>query len=183
MNNSNRRHTVMINSRFQITLILKFIALNTAIMLVFGFLMYLFLDSEIQGNFRSAQVTYKNVKAMLFPIVVTLSLLNLVFSSILTAVYVLMASFRIAGPMYRFNQALREMASGRLRPYTSIREKDQFNECSSNLGALACRLSETFDSLHRLSEEIESLPGVSEHREIVAKLSELKAELDKYRST
>lgn len=183
MDKVNRRHTVMINGRFQIALIVKFIALNVAIMLLFGFFMYLFLDSEIQGNFRSAQVTYKNVKAMLFPIVVTLSILNLVLSSILTSGYVLMASFRIAGPMYRFNQALREMASGRLRPYTSIREKDQFTECSSNLGALAHTLSESFDRLHRLTEEIESLPGVSEHREIVSKLSELKAELDRYRSS
>jgi len=183
MDNANRRHTVMINSRFQITLIVKFIALNAVIMLLFGFFMYLFLDSEIQGNMRSAQVTYKNVKAMLFPIVVTLSLLNLVFSSILTTGYVLMASFRIAGPMYRFNQAIREMTSGRLRPYTAIREKDQFYECSSNLGALARTLSESFDRVHRITEEIESLPGVSEHREIVVKLSELKAELDKYRSS
>ena len=54
MDNSNRRHSVMINRRFQIQLILKFIALNVIIMGLFGLLMYLFLDNEIQGNFRSA---------------------------------------------------------------------------------------------------------------------------------
>jgi HAMP domain-containing protein len=180
MEKSNRRHSVMINRKFQIQLILKFIALNILIMLLFGLFMYLFLDNEIQGNFRSARVTYKNVKAMLFPIVVTLSILNILFTSILTAAFVLIASFRIAGPIYRFNQALTEIAQGKLLPYTAIREKDQLYECSKSLNALSQNIASSFEQLRGLTLEAEELAKSEGSKELRTKLEEIKKILEKY---
>ena len=57
-----RRKIVLINRKFQINLILKFLVVNIAVMALFGVLMYLFLDSEIEANLLSSHTKYKNMK-------------------------------------------------------------------------------------------------------------------------
>lgn len=129
----NKRNTLLINRTFQFRLIIKFVILNTAIMAIFGFLMYLFLNSEIDSNLRSAHVTYQNLKDMLFPIILTLSLINILFSSFAIAIFTLIASHRIAGPQFRFLQTLMDIKERDLTTSRDIREEDQFQTSSEAL--------------------------------------------------
>ena len=57
---------------------------------------------------------------MLLPIVITLSVVNLVAMSVATTAIVLYASHRIAGPLYRFNQALNAMGGRDLGAMAAI---------------------------------------------------------------
>ena len=107
-------------------------------------------------------------------------MINILFASILTAAFVLLASFRIAGPMYRFNQALGEIIQGKLNAYTKIREKDQLYECSKTLGELSQSLSTSFLSLKTLLGEAEALAAHSVNPELQAKLEEIKTVLERY---
>ncbi|MBN2041448.1 MAG: hypothetical protein JW864_15520 [Spirochaetes bacterium] len=128
-----RRHIILINKSFQFRLIIKFIIVNIIILILFSIFLYLFLNSEVESNLQSAHVTYKNIKDMLFPIILTLSILNIIISSILISIFVLYASHKVAGPLYRFNEALKSILNRNLHPVTSIREGDQLFECSTNL--------------------------------------------------
>ena len=114
----NRRKIVLINKKFQFRLIAMFILLNAVIMIVFGAIMFLFLNSEIEANLNSAHVTYSNLSQMLFPILLTLSGLNIIISSIVIAGFVLFASHKLAGPLYRFNSVIDEMNN---RNFSSFR--------------------------------------------------------------
>jgi hypothetical protein len=100
---------------------------------LFGGILFLFLRGEVESNLQSAHVTYKTVGAMLFPIILTLSLLILAVLSVTTSYVVLHASHRIAGPMYRFNHTLRELSGRNLKAMTKIREDDQLAEISASL--------------------------------------------------
>ena len=106
-----RRHIIMINKSFQFKLIVKFIIVNIIIMILFGIFLYIFLNSEVESNLQSAHVMYKNIKDMLFPIILTLSFLNILVSSIIIGIFVLYASHRLAGPLYRFNTALGDIVN------------------------------------------------------------------------
>ena len=63
---------------------------------------------------------------MLFPILLTLSLINIIISSVVIAGFVLFASHKLAGPIYRFTQSLEEMSNKNFSPFPEIREGDQF---------------------------------------------------------
>jgi hypothetical protein len=128
-----KRRIKLINRDFQVGLMLKLIALQAVLLALFGVALYLFLRGEVGANLASAHVAYKTVGSMLFPIVLTLSLLNLALTAFTTALAVLYASHRIAGPLFRFNQALKEMGSRKLQTMTKIREDDQLAEISATL--------------------------------------------------
>ena len=54
MSNFSQRKIVLINRKFQYKMIAKFILLNMAILLLFSTLIYLFLNSEVEANLKSA---------------------------------------------------------------------------------------------------------------------------------
>jgi len=149
-----RRKIVMINRKFQINLILKFIIVNIGIMALFGFLIYLFLDSELEANLLSSHTKYKNMKDMLLPIVVALSFINVLISSLIIAFFVLFASFRIAGPLFRLNSALIEIANGNLKPFVSLRDNDQLLEISQSIQAFLKHFSKDLNQLEHIKKQL-----------------------------
>lgn len=178
----NRRHIILINKNFQFKLISKFIAVNIIIMIIFGFFLYLFLNSEVESNLATAHVTYKNIKLMLFPIILTLSIINIFVSSIIIGIFVLYASHKIAGPMYRFNEELKEFNNRDLSHVIPLREGDQFYECASTLKNVAQVLREDFSAIKSKVNELKKLFGTGNHKEKTAKkIKEIEDIIDCYK--
>lgn len=171
-----RRQIVLINRKFQFRLIAKFIAVNTCILILFGIIIYIFLNSEVQSNLQSAHVTYRNIKDMLFPIVITLSIINILISSAIIAAFVLFASHKIAGPLFRFNEALEQVNSRNLTAITSIRDEDQLYECSLTLTEAVNMLSGDISSL---KEKIQEIHHINSRNYTKEKMDEKIAEIEK----
>ncbi len=163
-------------------MIIKFILINIIILTLFGYLCYIFFDSEIESNLQSAHVSYTNFRDMLFPIVLTLSLINIILSSLIISGYVLYASFRLAGPMYRFNEISRAIGERDLNPVTKIRSDDQFSECSRTISASMKILS---DDIALVKDHIGSLRDLTEKNGekglLLVKIKELEKITGKYR--
>ena len=183
MRRNNRRKIVLINRNFQYRMIAKFILLNIIIMFIFGCFLYIFLNSEIESNLHSAHVSYKNIKEMLFPIVVTLSIINILVSSMIIGVFVLFASFRIAGPLYRFNEVVKAMCNKDLKPATTIREGDQLYECSITLknmsDVIATDLYEIKDKISQI-KDFNKKDSATESK-LYKKIEELEGIMNQYR--
>jgi len=141
MEKKTRRARVMINREFQLGLMGRFALINASVMVLFGFFAYLFFDSEVNANLHSAHVTYSNMKDMLFPVTLTLSVINVLVSSSVIALVVLRASHRIAGPLYRFKMELEGMARGNLASKVTIREYDQLYGCVPAMRELATAIA------------------------------------------
>jgi nitrate/nitrite-specific signal transduction histidine kinase len=153
-------------------------------MILFGAFIYLFLNSEIEANLHSAHVTYKNIKEMLFPIVISLSILNILISSIIISFFVLYASFRVAGPLHRFNEALKEMCNKNLSPITTIRSYDQLYECSVTLTEFSKIISGDFNEIKKDIDEIAGLNKKrSDRKKITGKLQELEDKINQYKTS
>lgn len=182
MNRQQKRRIILINKKFQFKMIIKFILINIVILTLFGFLCYIFFNSEIESNLQSAHVSYNNFKDMLFPIILTLSLINIILSSLLISGYVLYASFRLAGPMFRFNEICRALGERDLDPVTKIREGDQYLECSHTLTATVHLLSDDISRMKSLIAGFKDLTEKNSDKETLAgKIKELEEITGKYR--
>lgn len=176
-----RRKTVLINRGFQFKMILKFIVLNVIIMALFGGLLLLFLNSEVESNLQSAHVTYRSIKDMLFPLILTLTVINVLVSSLIIWGFVLYASFRIAGPLYRFNEALIAISNRNLKPIADIRKGDQLFECSETVMDMSNIIAGDFKRMKSKIDEIMELNEKGSSKdEIVEKLKEFEVFMDQY---
>ena len=175
-----RRKIVLINRKFQINLILKFLIVNIAVMALFGALMYLFLDSEIEANLQSSHTKYKNMKDMLLPIVMALSLINVLVSSLIITFFVLFASFRIAGPFFRFNSAVTEITNGNLKPFVNLREKDQLFEISQNFKSFSERFCKDFSQLDQIRKQLEETNVPLKDDSLKTSIQQLKLVIEPY---
>ena len=173
-----KRKIKLIDRGFQYRLMLKFIMVNIFIMMLFGALIYIFFQDEIAANLASAHAAYRNTAGMLLPIVIALSLFNIIFSSFFIAIVIVYSSHKIAGPLFRFNNSLRELAGGNLNTITAIRNDDQLQELSDSLATLTNRLNSDF---YRLKEVARKLENVSDSWEIENARNELKNMINEYR--
>ena len=177
----NRRKIKLINRDFQIGLMVKFIAANTAMMGVFGLVLYLFLRGEIQSNLQSAHAAYRTMGEMLFPIILTISLLVLAILSVTIVFVVLYASHRIAGPLYRFHQVLKDFEARNLRGMTRIRDDDQLGEIAGTLEKVRIQWAAEVQALRADLQGMEaSLAADPANEPARQKLAEAKARLDAY---
>jgi hypothetical protein len=175
----NRRRIKLINRDFQIGLMTKFIAANAAMMVLFGLVLFLFLRGEIQSNLQSAHAAYRTMGEMLLPIIVTVSLLMLGILSVSIVFVVLYASHRIAGPMFRFHQVLKDFEARNLRSMTRIRDDDHLAEIAITLENVRAQL---LSDIGRLRETLTAAEAMLPTDSIKArsKLTEAKNILDAY---
>ncbi len=118
------------------------------------------------------------MKDMLFPIVITLSVLNILISSGIITLFVLYASFRIAGPIYRFNAALKEIIQGNLNPLLKLRDKDELYAVSESLIELTDYLSDVTHKTKAISADMKSINEEVKNKQLEEKIKELDTILD-----
>ncbi len=180
--NHKRRTRVLIDKTFQFRQIALFMAINLFMLVLFTCFTYLFFGDELKTNLASAHATYRSVWQMILPILLTLGLLNLFLSSILIFIFVLFASHKIAGPLYRFQIWIDELGKRNFQTITSIREKDQLHPLSLSLKqtteVLGDDLRRLADGTGRLRQLLSSTAEGQESRKVVESMHEL---LSRYR--
>jgi methyl-accepting chemotaxis protein len=140
-----RRRLLLIDRRFQYSLIGTLLAVQLVLLGGAVFVLWLFLDSEMGATLASAHATATSVRALLAPVLATIAGLNALVAIGATVAVVLVASHRIAGPLYRVRAALEAVEQGNLVPLTAIREHDQVGALADQLTATVRRLATDID--------------------------------------
>jgi len=133
MKQHTKRRIVLIDHRFQLRMTAAFIALQFLLTAVFAAGLYLFVDSELHADLASAHASYQSLSQMLLPIVAVLAVFSITLSVVLSTVFVILMSHKIAGPMYRFRTVLESLANRRFEAFTRIRPDDQLGEFAISL--------------------------------------------------
>lgn len=181
MTNSERRKIILINREFQLKIIAKIIGVNIVVMVIFGLFLYMFLNSEIQSNLYSAHVKYQNIKEMLFPIVVILSIINIITSSLIIGLFVLFASHKIAGPFYKFNNVIDQISNRNLKSALDLRDGDQLYEFSMKIKRMSGTIKEDITGMKGIISEIKNQQSKKLDKEKLSKkIKELEKILDQY---
>jgi len=133
MTTPHKRRIVLIDHRFQLRMAAAFIALQVLLTALFAFALYLFMDSEIHADLASAHASYQSLSQMLSPIVIILAVFSVTLSVVLSTLFVVVLSHKIAGPMYRFRAVLEALAERRFESFRGIRPDDQLGEIAVSL--------------------------------------------------
>ncbi len=133
MKRHEKRRIILIDHRFQLRLTAAVIALQILLTALFAAGLYVFLDSELHADLASAHASYLSLRQMLMPIVAVLAGFSIVLSIVLSTIFVVLMSHRIAGPMYRFRNVLELLAHRRFEAFSRLRPNDQLGEFAVSL--------------------------------------------------
>jgi methyl-accepting chemotaxis protein len=152
-----KRRQYFINRQFQTRFILKFIAV-----LLFGAILSTIItmvstQETLTSTFDGSRLVIEKTSLAILPSVILTNIITTVVIGIIALVLTLVVSHRIAGPMYRFEKDLGEIARGNLNKQIHIRNGDQFASVAENLNEMVSslnrRLSEVRNQLQEISED------------------------------
>jgi len=149
-----KRRIVLIDTRFQLRLAGAFLLVQVLLTTLFGFGLYLFLDSELRTGLASAHASYRSLEQMLLPIILVLAAFNLALSTALVTGFVVLLSHRIAGPLFRFRSVLENLAERKIPGHTGIRPEDQLSEISISLGKAVGTLTADLAALDAVETDL-----------------------------
>lgn len=142
-----QRRQLYINRDFQTRFILKF----CLILLLGGAIsigLTLFNNQEtLTSSFRNSKLLIQNTSLAIMPSVIYTTLISTLVIGLIVIMATLLASHKIAGPMFRFEQDIDKISTGDLNSRIDIRTGDQFQ-------AIAVSLNKMIDSLNNKVSDI-----------------------------
>ncbi len=121
----NRRRHYFIKKEFQGKFILKFILLIfLGIMVSSGIVYYLTVKNLEEAYYRS-HIKIASTGEIVYPILLTANIITIGMIIIITIIVTLLISHKIAGPLYRIEKSIREIANGNLSFQIYLRAKDE----------------------------------------------------------
>lgn len=160
-----KRKIVFIKKGFQYQFILKYCLVVIIAMMLNSALVYLLTRDTITASYRYSQLSLEKTSDAIIPPLIG-SNLGIIIAVLIVVIYVtLYVSHKIAGPLYRFEQDLKQVAEGNLGINFRLREDDQLRDFVSALnlavGGVAERVKSIQGQVDRLREKSSSIPAES----------------------
>lgn len=152
-----RRRNYFIKKRFQLNFVYKFvILLLLEALLIAGLFMYLSNDTLTTGYLGSI-LRVESTPRFFFAPLVLITLIVCVGIGIAAMIVFILLSHKIAGPLYRFENDLREIAGGDLTKRICLRKTDQLIELKEALNLLIGSLDRKVGRMKDIVLELEGL--------------------------
>lgn len=178
MTKPNQRRIVLIDRRFQLRMAASFILLQVLLTALFAAGLYIFMDSEVHADLASAHASYKSLSEMLMPIVLTLAVFSITLSVVLTSIFVVLISHKIAGPMYRFRTILESLSHRRFETHTRIRPDDQLGELAISLDKAIRTVKTDIHGLHQSVWKLRESHAKADSASFDAQIAAIEKTLD-----
>lgn len=182
-NNDNRRKNYYIKKDFQRNFILKFCILALAGSAVSGIIIYAMSLTTVTTTFENSKLVIKSTADFILPAVLLSSLAFIIVVGIASIAITLFTSHKIAGPLYRMEKDIREVAAGNLRQEFNLRVGDEIRPMAEALNEMSGFLKGRISIMKLLIADLESYErhsGSSLPPDIKKKIEALKAEADKF---
>jgi len=175
-----KRKNYFVKKSFQANVIVIFVVLVVVGSIISGLLLYGVLGVNLEESFNRAHLGLKNTKDLLFPSILTANIITIISISLVTIYIMIYISHRIAGPLYKFEGMLKEVAKGNLKLSAKTRAKDElkdfslvFDEALNGLNQKVTAIKESSSGLGKTIQELKQAA-------VKAELSpDLKAGLEK----
>lgn len=179
----NRRKNYYIKKEFQRNFILKFCAIVLAGSAISGVTIYLLSRATVTTSFENLRLGIKSTADYILPAVLLSSAVVIIATGIATIFITLFTSHKIAGPLYRIEKDIEDVASGNLRREFNLREGDEIRPIAEGLNAMVRFLKNEISALKKTAAELEALPAANDlPGEVKQKIKALKSGLDKFRT-
>lgn len=201
MNNKRpyKRRNIFIKKRFQTDFSVKFFIL-IAIESLMAIGLFIFISKgTMTAGYSGSELIVARTRDFFLPTLLLSNIIVVVLTAFAGVVVLLLASHKIAGPLYRFEKSLEKISGGDLTYRFVLRERDQMNLLAERINELNSRMDEVIsviqqnlDDMHKLFSGIQSsisseplnkmeLEGLI--KEASKKLDELKKNANYFRTS
>ena len=137
-----KRRQFYVKKGFQFRFIVKFCILVFLGTLLSTGLLFFFSQGTLTSSFHDSRLVIETTALAVLPAVLYTNLITLILITVGTVVVTLFISHKIAGPLFRFEQELKEIAEGDLTTSIRLREKDQISDVAEGLNRTVAALRE-----------------------------------------
>ena len=182
---ANRRKNYFIEKSFQTKFIFKFCLLLILAGLLTIATLYLMAMESTSVTFVNSRVMVKTTADFLLPILIQTFLVVTIMMGIATIFLLLFVSHKIAGPLFHFKKAIRELEAGNFAVDFHLRKLDQLQELADSLESMIKKtrlgLEQVKSSFKSLKEKLDTLSEneVTEHkRHTLKELKKISEEIN-----
>lgn len=161
-----KRKKLYIKKEFQTDFSIKFLILIAMeSVLAIGLFIYLSSGTFITG-YSGAELVIARTGEYFLPTVLLANLALIGITAAAGFIIMLAYSHKIAGPLYRFEKSIDEMASGDLTSRFNLRANDQLEELAGRINILSEKLDEAVSGIKSEAMELEG--AIKEARECLS---------------
>lgn len=175
-NFKNRRKQYFINKEFQSKFIIKFCMLVIIGSFISGLIIYLMSKSTVTTAFDNSRLTIKSTADFILPAVLLGSSVVIVVIGLATVGVTLFTSHRIAGPLYRLEKDIEEVAGGNLKMRFSLRYTDELKLLAASFDKMTENLRSNMASIKAALIELDKKAP----QELRQELENLKQAVNKF---
>ncbi len=180
----NRRRNYYIKKKFQRDFILKFCALVILGAIISGAIVYYVSGTTVTTTFENSRLTIRSTADYILPVLVLSSAVVIAVIGFATIVVTLFTSHRIAGPLYRMEKDIGEIAEGNLGINFRLRTNDELKALAVSMDVMVHELKGKVEALKSGVSQLDELidrSGAGKSAEVKDKLKEIESVLDKFR--
>jgi methyl-accepting chemotaxis protein len=179
----NRRRNYYIKKEFQRNFILKFCVLVLIGSAISGAILYWVSRATVTTSFENLRLVIKSTADYILPAVFFSSLIVIAIIGTATVFITLFTSHKIAGPLYRMEKDVREVALGNLSQEFSLRIGDEVRPIAQALSEMVHFLRKEVNALKKDISDLEALSvETNASQAIREKIKTLKAEIEKLKT-
>lgn len=176
MENRKRRKNYFIKRKFQAGFIVKFCGLLVAASMLSGIIIYMMSGKAVTTAFENSRLVVKSAADFILPAVFSSGLAAVVIMGVAAIMVTMYVSHRIAGPLYRMEKDIQEVAGGNLNKRFGLRSTDELKALAESLDAMVTGLRQNIGAVKTAASELEKeLAG-----EAKEKAEKLRKALDKF---
>lgn len=174
-----KRRQYFIQKEFQFRFILKFcIVLFVGIVISTG-LLFLLSKGTLTSSFEQSRLVVKKTAFAILPSVFLSNLITLALITLAAIAVTLLVSHKLAGPLFRFQKELDQIAAGDLTKAVKLREKDQITAMAESLDKMRVSLQSKIVAIKKDVEKImESASGKETPAELIEQLKQLHQNIE-----
>jgi len=150
-----KRKKLYIKKEFQTDFSVKFLIL-IAMESVFAIGLFLYLSrGTVITGYSGAELVIASTGKYFLPTVLLANLALIGVTALAGFIIMVAYSHKIAGPLYRFEKSIDEMASGDLTSRFTLRANDQLEELAARINSMSERLDGAVSAIKSDAEELE----------------------------
>lgn len=173
-----RRRIRIVRMGFQRNFILKFCAIIIFASLTIAAIVYGFSAGSVTTVFENSRLTIKTTADFILPLLILSSLVAIIAAGAVTIIVTLFISHRVAGPIYRLEHDIAEVAKGNLSIRINVRKNDELKDLVKFLNQM---LDSVRNTMVDINKEVAGIPTVDFSAQARQKLDNVKNLLNKFK--
>jgi len=182
-----RRRNYLIKKKFQVKFLMPFVVL----LIIEGFLIAGLLfhasNDTLTTGYNNSMLKVESTPSYFFVTIMYIMLISAIGVGLAGLVVFIILSHRIAGPLFRFEKDVNEVASGDLTKRIRLRKTDQLTEIQEALNMLVGTLDDRIGKIRNELAEVSELLAKDDSPHTVAQIkstiARLKQEINRFRVT